>query len=63
MIEPAPAALAGLRVVELAHERIAFAGKLLADMGACVIVVEPPRGAAGRSSRASMEHDDTQPRP
>ncbi|NQZ95383.1 MAG: CoA transferase [Myxococcales bacterium] len=48
MIEPAPAALAGLRVVELAHERIAFAGKLLADMGACVIVVEPPRGAAGR---------------
>jgi len=32
-------ALAGVRVIELAHERIAFAGKLLADMGADVVVV------------------------
>ena len=37
-------ALAGLRVVELAAEPIAFAGKLLADMGADVILVEPPGG-------------------
>ena len=37
-------ALAGLRVVELASEPIAFAGKLLADMGADVILVEPPGG-------------------
>jgi crotonobetainyl-CoA:carnitine CoA-transferase CaiB-like acyl-CoA transferase len=37
-------ALAGLRVLELSHERVAFAGKLLADMGADVIAVEPPGG-------------------
>ena len=42
-------ALAGLRVVELANERIAFAGKLLADMGADVILVEPPGGDPSRS--------------
>ena len=41
-------ALHGLRVIELAHERIGFAGKLLADMGAEVIVVEPPGGALAR---------------
>jgi benzylsuccinate CoA-transferase BbsE subunit len=37
-------ALAGVRVVELSSERGAWAGKLLADMGAEVIVVEPPDG-------------------
>ncbi len=42
-------ALGGIRVVELASERTALAGKLLADMGADVIVVEPPEGAATRS--------------
>ena len=41
-------ALRGIRVVELASERTALAGKLLADMGADVIVVEPPGGAATR---------------
>jgi crotonobetainyl-CoA:carnitine CoA-transferase CaiB-like acyl-CoA transferase len=41
-------ALAGFRVVELANERIAFAGKLLADMGADVILVEPPGGDPAR---------------
>ena len=41
-------ALSGLRVVEIAHERGAFAGKLLADMGAEVVVVEPPGGVAMR---------------
>lgn len=40
--------LVGLRVVELANERIAFAGKLLADMGADVILVEPPGGDPSR---------------
>ncbi len=38
------AALSGLRVVELSSERGALAGKLLADMGAEVIVVEPSGG-------------------
>jgi crotonobetainyl-CoA:carnitine CoA-transferase CaiB-like acyl-CoA transferase len=41
-------ALQGIRVVELAHERAALAGKLLADMGADVVVVEPPDGSALR---------------
>lgn len=36
--------LAGLRVVELASEWAAFAGKLLADLGAEVVLVEPPGG-------------------
>jgi benzylsuccinate CoA-transferase BbsE subunit len=37
-------ALEGLTVVELSSERCALAGKLLADMGARVILVEPPGG-------------------
>jgi len=41
-------ALTGIRVIELANERIAFAGKLLADMGADVILVEPPGGDPAR---------------
>lgn len=41
-------ALAGLRIVELASEMGAYAGKLLADMGADVILVEPPGGDPAR---------------
>ena len=41
-------ALAGIRVIELANERISFAGKLMADMGADVILVEPPEGEPSR---------------
>jgi crotonobetainyl-CoA:carnitine CoA-transferase CaiB-like acyl-CoA transferase len=41
-------ALTGFRVVELANERIAFAGKLMADIGADVILVEPPGGDPAR---------------
>jgi crotonobetainyl-CoA:carnitine CoA-transferase CaiB-like acyl-CoA transferase len=40
--------LSGLRVVELADPRTGFAGKLLADMGADVLLVEPPGGSALR---------------
>jgi len=36
--------LAGLRVLELADEKGQFCGKLLADLGADVIKVEPPGG-------------------
>lgn len=36
--------LAGVRVVELASEHAAFAGKLMAGLGADVILVEPPGG-------------------
>lgn len=41
-------ALAGLTVLELANERISFAGKLLGDMGADVILIEPPEGDPSR---------------
>ena len=41
-------ALAGIRVIELANERINYAGKLFADMGADVILVEPPNGDPSR---------------
>jgi len=40
--------LDGLRIVELASEYGAFAGKLMADLGAEVIVVEPPLGHRSR---------------
>ena len=42
-------ALRGIRVVEISHERCAFAGKLLGDMGADVVVVEPLSGSPTRS--------------
>lgn len=45
----AEGALVGIRVIELAREPIAWAGKLLADMGADVILVEPPGGEASRN--------------
>nr|XP_061811375.1 succinyl-CoA:(R)-benzylsuccinate CoA-transferase subunit BbsE-like [Nerophis lumbriciformis] len=41
-------ALDGLKIVELSSEATAFAGKLLADMGADVIVVEPVGGSSQR---------------
>lgn len=41
--------LDGIRVIELTSERCALAGKLLADMGADVIVVEPPGGSPMRA--------------
>ncbi|MEM7272268.1 MAG: CoA transferase [Actinomycetota bacterium] len=43
-----PGPLHGLRVVELANPFTAFAGRLLADAGADVILVEPPGGAEQR---------------
>ncbi len=42
-------ALEGVRVIELAHERGALAGKLMADMGADVVLVEPTAGAPQRT--------------
>ena len=44
----APVALAGRRVIDLADESFAYCGKLMADMGADVIKVEPPEGCRGR---------------
>jgi len=44
----ASGALAGLRVVELTDLRGALAGRMLADLGADVLKVEPPAGDPGR---------------
>lgn len=40
--------LHGLKVIELASEHAAFAGKLLGDLGARVVLVEPPGGHPSR---------------
>jgi crotonobetainyl-CoA:carnitine CoA-transferase CaiB-like acyl-CoA transferase len=42
--EPLPGPLAGLRILELADEMGQFCGKLLADLGADVVKIEPPGG-------------------
>ncbi len=42
-------ALAGVRVLDLADQQGAFAGKLLAGLGADVVLVEPPEGSPLRS--------------
>ena len=48
MIAGSQSALAGRRVLELADHTGAYCGKLMADMGADVIKVEPPEGEEGR---------------
>ena len=47
-VSAADGPLSGLRVLELSDPRTGFAGKLLADMGADVLLVEPPGGSALR---------------
>src|SRR5437016_11170100 len=46
--QPLPGPLAGLRVLELADEKGQFCGKLLADLGADVVKIEPPGGEPSR---------------
>ena len=43
-----PGPLAGLRILELADEKGQFCGKLLGDLGADVVKIEPPGGEASR---------------
>src|SRR3981081_2558808 len=43
-----PGPLFGLRVLELADEKGQFCGKLLGDLGADVVKIEPPGGEATR---------------
>lgn len=45
----APGPLAGLRVVELASEWTSYAGRLLGDLGATVVLVEPSGGSPLRA--------------
>jgi benzylsuccinate CoA-transferase BbsE subunit len=44
------AALSGIRVLDLADNAVAYASRLLADLGAEVIRVEPPQGGALRNA-------------
>jgi crotonobetainyl-CoA:carnitine CoA-transferase CaiB-like acyl-CoA transferase len=53
---PSDRPLDGIRVLDLADEKGELAGRLLADMGADVIRVEPPTGAKSRG--APPFHDD-----
>lgn len=54
-------ALDHIRVIELANERVSFAGKLMADMGAEVILIEPPAGDVSRSYPPFVNNDPAQP--
>lgn len=47
--------LSGVRVVDFTDGAAGFAGRFLADLGADVVLVEPPNGAASR--RAQPQHD------
>jgi len=53
-------ALAGVRVLDLADDSAAFAGRILADLGAEVLLVEPPEGHATRR-RAPFLADEPGP--
>ena len=46
--QPTPGALSGVRVLELADEKGQFCGKLLGDLGADVVKIEPPGGEPNR---------------
>ncbi|GBD14610.1 Succinyl-CoA:(R)-benzylsuccinate CoA-transferase subunit BbsE [bacterium HR25] len=59
-MEGLPGALADLRVLDLAGEPGAYCGKLLADLGADVIKVEPPGGDPARRI-GPFFHDDVHP--
>ena len=47
--QTSPGPLAGLRVLELTDEKGQFCGKLLGDLGADVIKIEPPGGEVTRT--------------
>lgn len=57
-----PQPLSGLRVVELAALPTMYCGKLLADMGADVVLVEPPQGADARALGPFLPDDAGDPR-
>lgn len=54
------AALAGCRVLELSHSAAAVAGRVLADLGAEVIKIEPPGGERARHAEPAFDGADGQ---
>lgn len=54
MPSPAPAALAGIRVIDATGPIGHYAGRLLADLGADVVKVEPPEGDPARRWAPSL---------
>ena len=56
----APLALSDVRVLDLAGEPGWYCGKLLAELGADVIKVEPPGGDPGRRI-GPFYHDEVNP--
>lgn len=51
-------ALAGIRVLEISHQAGAVCGRVLADLGAEVVKLEPPGGEPARSSHPMVELED-----
>ena len=51
-------ALTGVRVVDLTDERAIYGAKLLADLGADVVRVEPPEGDPLRSRGPHIDEAD-----
>ena len=54
------AALAGCRVLEFSHSAAAVAGRVLADLGAEVIKIEPPGGEQARHAEPAFDGADGQ---
>ena len=54
LLEDRPAPLAGVRVLELGEVRAEGCGRLLSDLGADVVKVEPPGGSRSRSRSLSF---------
>ena len=59
-VQATPGPLAGIRMLELADEKGQFCGKLIGDLGADVVKIEPPGGEACRLVGPFL--DDVRPR-
>jgi crotonobetainyl-CoA:carnitine CoA-transferase CaiB-like acyl-CoA transferase len=55
MAAPRPTPLAGVRVIDMAERRGETCGRYLADLGADVVRVEPPGGAASRTGAPLLD--------
>jgi crotonobetainyl-CoA:carnitine CoA-transferase CaiB-like acyl-CoA transferase len=55
MMPPAGIPLEGMRVIDLTDGVAAVAGRFLADLGADVVLVEPPEGAASRRAQPRQD--------